>query len=184
MVDHSTRRLLPCSSSNDLHSPSGSRRLSALIIGIDDYKQKTGFHALKAAVRDADSIRNWLVGEFKVPASHIRDLRNKEATRKAIIEALVALSKDPNIQRDDPILIYYAGHGTEAPAPKQWRWDSPKIQMIVPWDFKHPDGPGPGVIEGIPDRTLGVLLTKLSKEKGDNIVRPPSLHLYMPRYLT
>ncbi|KAJ2925983.1 hypothetical protein H1R20_g11114, partial [Candolleomyces eurysporus] len=148
-------------------SPTGSR-LFALIIGIDDYTQEPEFRKLNGAVHDADSIRNWLIKDFNVPSSQIRDLRDKAATRKAIIEALEGLSTDSRIQRDDPILIYYAGHGTEAPAPKRWRWDSLQIQMIVPWDFKHRDGPN-RIIQGIPDRTLGALLTKIAESKGDNI---------------
>jgi hypothetical protein len=149
--------------------------LFALIIGIDHYTEESGFDKLEGAVRDADSIRNWLIKDFKVPPSHIQDLRNSAASRKAIIRALQDLSTDPRIKRDDPILIYYAGHGTEAPAPKQWRCDSPKIQMIVPWDFKCPDD-SKTIIQGIPDRTLGALLTKLAEKKGNNIVRSPSLH--------
>ncbi|RXW18479.1 hypothetical protein EST38_g7377 [Candolleomyces aberdarensis] len=157
-------------------SPTGSR-LFALIIGIDDYTQEPEFRKLNGAVHDADSIRNWLIKDFNVPSSQIRDLRDKAATRKAIVEALEGLSTDSRIQRDDPILIYYAGHGTEAPAPKRWRWDSLQIQMIVPWDFKHRDGPN-RTIQGIPDRTLGALLTKIAESKGDNIVRF-YLHLFV-----
>ncbi|KAJ2921621.1 hypothetical protein H1R20_g15474, partial [Candolleomyces eurysporus] len=143
-------------------------RLFALIIGIDGYTQETGFDRLKGAVRDADRIRSWLTDDLNVPPSQIRDLRDKAATRNAIIKALEDLPTDSRIQRDDPILIYYAGHGTEAPAPKKWRWDSPQIQMLVPWDFKHREGLS-CITHGIPDRTLGVLLTKLAAEKGNNI---------------
>ncbi|KAJ2921616.1 hypothetical protein H1R20_g15479, partial [Candolleomyces eurysporus] len=150
-------------------SSSGSR-LFALIIGIDDYTPETGFIKLKGAVRDADSIRNWLIKDFNVPPSHIQYLRDNAATRKAIVEALEGLSTDPKIKRDDPILIYYAGHGTQARAPKQWCWDSPNIQMIVPWNFKQSDTDSPDrITHGIPDRTLSVLLTKLAKKKGNNI---------------
>ncbi|RXW14955.1 hypothetical protein EST38_g10900 [Candolleomyces aberdarensis] len=149
-------------------SSSTGSRLFALIIGIDDYTEEFGFPKLKGAVRDAGRIRNWLISDFSVPPSQIKDLRDKEATRNAIIEALKGLATDERIQRDDPILIYYAGHGTEAPAPKRWRWDSPQIQMIAPWDFKRRDGSS-RITQGIPDRTLGVLLTKLAAEKGNNI---------------
>ncbi|RXW24459.1 hypothetical protein EST38_g1392 [Candolleomyces aberdarensis] len=142
--------------------------LFALIIGIDDYTQETGFDRLKGAVHDADSIRNWLNHDLRIPLSQIEYLQDKAATRKAIIGALGGLSTDWRIRRDDPILIYYAGHGTEAPAPKRWHWDSPKIQMIVPWDFKHPDGPN-RVVQAIPDRTLGALLTTIAESKGNNI---------------
>ncbi|KAJ2934575.1 hypothetical protein H1R20_g2531, partial [Candolleomyces eurysporus] len=147
---------------------SSGPRLHALIIGIDNYLEKTGLDKLQGAVADADRIRNWLIDDFNVPASQIQDLRNENATRKAIIWALRDLSTNHKIQRDDPILIYYAGYGSEALAPKRWRWASPRIQMIVPWDYKHPDGYD-RVVWGIPDRTLGVLLGQIAESKGDNI---------------
>lgn len=149
------------------HRSSGSR-LFALIIGIDDYPPECGLGTIKCAVRDADTIRNWLINNFNVPPSHIRDLRNKVARRKAIIQALDDLSTNLEIEQDDPILIYYAGHGSQAQAPKQWQSPS-KIQMIVPWDFNQPDGPN-DVVEGIPDHTLGVLLARLAERKGNNVV--------------
>ncbi|RXW15391.1 hypothetical protein EST38_g10463 [Candolleomyces aberdarensis] len=142
--------------------------MHALIIGIDDYLENTGIDKLRGAVADADRIRNWLIDDFQVSPFQIRDLRNEKATRGAIIQALVDLSINPRIQHDDPILIYYAGYGSEALAPKRWRWGSPRIQMIVPWDYKHPDGHD-RVVWGIPDRTLGVLLDQMAKRKGNNI---------------
>ncbi|KAJ2914905.1 hypothetical protein MD484_g5508, partial [Candolleomyces efflorescens] len=146
-------------------SPNG---LFALVIGIDDYAPETGFDKLMGAVSDADRIRSWLIKDLGVPLSQIRNLRDNAATRKVIIQALEDLSTDARIQFDDPILIYYAGHGSEAPAPKQWRWDSARIQMIVPWDFGQSDG-HTSTIQGIPDRTLGVLFAKLAERKGNNI---------------
>ncbi|KAF5326404.1 hypothetical protein D9611_000943 [Ephemerocybe angulata] len=146
-----------------------SPNLHALIIGIDDYSlSATGFKPLKAAVSDADRFRDWLVNELNVSPSSIRNLRNKAATRKAIVSEFQSLATKAAIKEGDPIVIYYAGHGSEAPAPKEWHWDSPKIQMIVPWDYKHPDGAN-RTVQGIPDRTLGFLLTNISKNKGDNI---------------
>lgn len=143
-----------------------SPNLHALIIGIDDYSfPRTGFWPLKSAVADANNFRDWVVNELGVPPSRIRDLRNEGATRQAIIKGLQDLATKATIKQGDPILIYYAGHGSEASAPAEWHWDSPngKIQMIIPWDHKPAD------VHGIPDRTLGQLLTDIADKKGDNI---------------
>ncbi|KAF6750892.1 hypothetical protein DFP72DRAFT_756014, partial [Ephemerocybe angulata] len=142
--------------------------MHALIIGIDDYSLATGFKPLRAAVSDAQHFSDWLVYEQKVDPSSIRKLYNAEATRTAIIKAFQDLATSSDIKKGDPIVIYYAGHGSEAPAPKEWHWDSPRVQMIIPWDYKHPDGPN-RTVQGIPDRTIGYLLTNLSMNKGDNI---------------
>ncbi|RXW18477.1 hypothetical protein EST38_g7375 [Candolleomyces aberdarensis] len=144
-----------------------SRPLFALIIGIDDYTEKTGLPGLKGAVADADRVQRWISTRFH--GAQIQTLRNSEAKRDAIIRALKDLSTNSAIEHDDPILIFYAGHGTEGDAPKEWCWDSQKIQMIVPWDYGHSVDPGHTVVEGIPDCTLGALLRKLANEKGNNI---------------
>lgn len=69
---------------------------------------------------------------------------------------------------DDPILIYYAGHGGTLPAPP--RWDSgsgAKIQTIVPQDYNPTKGEE---VYPIPDRTIGGLIDGIADKKGNNIV--------------
>ncbi|KAJ2923438.1 hypothetical protein H1R20_g13657, partial [Candolleomyces eurysporus] len=141
----------------------------ALVIGIDAYDSTVESGPLKKAFADSNNIKDWLA-KLAVPESQIRVLQNENATRDAIIDSLGKLSKDKRIQRGDPILIYYAGHGSEADAPKKWNWDTPKIQTILPHDYGRKDSTG-RVIQGIPDRTLGFLLSEISREKGNNIVR-------------
>ncbi|RXW25399.1 hypothetical protein EST38_g395 [Candolleomyces aberdarensis] len=139
----------------------------ALIIGIDAYGPTVESGPLKKAFADSNNIKDWLA-KLAVPESQIRVLQNESATRHAIIEALKKLSKDKRIERGQPILIYYAGHGSETDAPKKWNWDTPKIQMILPHDYGRKDSAGLA-IQGIPDRTLGFLLSEIAREKGNNI---------------
>ncbi|KAF6743200.1 hypothetical protein DFP72DRAFT_1080537 [Ephemerocybe angulata] len=72
---------------------------------------------LSGAVPDADSINDYLQSELKVPSSQIRNLRDKQATRAGIIAAFEWLRdlNPPDFKPQDPILIYYAGHGGEVP---------------------------------------------------------------------
>ena len=122
--------------------------------------------SLRGAVADADSITQYLENSLKVGKSRIRNIRNAEATRAAIISAFIALENHPEIGLGDPILIYYAGHGASVKPPIGWEaGGAGRIQMLIPHDY-HTDG-----VQGIPDRTISVLLTRLAKAKGDNIVR-------------
>ena len=126
------------------------------------------------AVPDADAMRDYLQEHLGVLSSQIRNLRDSEATRAAIIHEIKAFSLNCEIKEGDPILIYYAGYGGLADTPKGWEVGSAnKIKLLVPYDHSSPletleDG---NHKHGIPDRTLRALLSHLASKKGDNIVR-------------
>jgi hypothetical protein len=143
-------------------------RLFALIIGINVY-QDGKIPNLKGAVPDAEAIRKFICDELDVPDSQMTILLDSQATRSAIIGAFQHLAVNPAIQRGDPILIFYAGHGSVATAPVNWKTEDGKIQMLVPVDCGIKD------IHGIPDKTIGSLITKIADNKGDNIVCVPFL---------
>ena len=123
------------------------------------------------AVPDADAVQDFLQRQLGVPSCQIRNLRNSEATRTAIVKGIEAFSLDDKINKGDPILIYYAGHGGSAKTPKGWEvGDTNKIELLVPYDYSSSlEGGDPK--HGIPDRTLAALLWQLADKKGDNIVR-------------
>jgi hypothetical protein len=154
-------------------SSTGPPSLFALIIGINEYASP-GICNLEGAVADALAVKKYLEEDLGVPASQIRLLLNAEATRKAIIQELNNLVADQRIHRGDPILVYYAGHGSEADAPKDWESGGAKIQMLIPHDLRtNVDSRG---TYGIPDRTIGALLSHVAKKWGDNIVCLPIPH--------
>jgi len=145
--------------------------LYALTIGINEYKS-TQYRKLSGCLADAEGIEKYLQMALSVPRSNIKSLRNSGATRAAILEGIKAFVKNPMIQRDDPILIYFAGHGAATESPTKWtpRYSS-KTQMLIPHDCgTEVNGK---VVHGIPDRTLGWILRRLADEKGNNIVRGP-----------
>lgn len=123
---------------------------------------------LNGAVPDANAVQQYLEKELNVPSSHIQSLRDGEATRAAIVESFSKLQNDSRIKEGDPILIFYAGHGGETHAPASWEAGDSKIQMLIPYDFQTKINNCD--VHGIPDRTIAVLLNRLSKEKGNNIV--------------
>jgi hypothetical protein len=152
-------------------------RLFSLLIGINKYASPT-IRDLNGSVSDAKAIQEYLEVTLGVPTDQIACLHNSQATRTAIIQKLIKLQKDPRIQRDDPILIFFAGHGAETEAPSGWETDGSMVQMIIPYDFNaesdlidtkaNDEG---NIVYAIPDRTVGVLLERIALEKGDNIVR-------------
>ena len=138
----------------------------ALIIGINSY---ASLNDLGGAVSDALAVKKYLEEVLGVQSSQILLLLNEKATRSAIIQGFNDLAADPRINRDDPIFIFYAGHGSQVTTPKGWKVDDPKVQMLLPHDYcSNHDGQG---VHGIPDRTIGALLSRIAKNKGDNIVR-------------
>jgi len=137
-----------------------------LIIAVDSYNTP-GVPPLKHAVSDAEKMRDWVLNKLCIPTNRVKVLLNKAATRRAIIAALNDLAENHEILRNDPILIYFAGHGTEGSPPPSINWDS-KIQMILPWDYGHQVGLKR--VNGIPDRVLGSLISKVAEAKGNNIV--------------
>jgi hypothetical protein len=155
----------------ELASSTGpSLPFAALLIGINKYASSE-IYDLDGAVPDALAFKKYLEDDLGVPASRIRLLLDAEATRSAIIQEFDNLIADQRINRGDPILIFYAGHGGEVTAPKGWQAGDPKIQMLIPHDYRSDvDGRG---IYGIPDRTIGTLLSRVAEKCGDNIVCLP-----------
>jgi hypothetical protein len=133
------------------------------LIGINDYAH---VRPLRGAVADILSVNAYLEGYLSVPGPQIQILLNKSASREAIIEAFIRLQKDKRIKEGDPILIYFAGHGSEFPDPAG-EPGKRMMQAIVPQDYCEERGKE---VHTIPDRTIGALVAKISEKKGDNIV--------------
>ena len=119
-----------------------------------------GITNLCAAVSDANAMYDFLRVEMHVPERQIVMLRDGEATRDAIIGELQALGRRKDIRRGDPILIYFAGHGTRAASPPGWKSGSDKISLLVPHDCMVEDENGE-IIQPIPDRYAQMLMTEL-----------------------
>ena len=146
----------------------GEPFLWGVIIGIDKY-QAAEYGSLNGAVADANDMADYLHESLIVPKEHINVLRNSEATRAGIISAIKALSDNPLIKEQDPILIFFAGHGCALKRPAEWIIGDSHIQGIVPCDT-NTRGPDGELICAIPDYTINALLGQLASVKGDNIV--------------
>jgi hypothetical protein len=161
--------------------------LFALIIGINNYHKDPFYGPLTGCVNDAKSVQNFLTKRLNVPEGNIKTLFNEDATRKAIVDGFRALAEKEEIKQDNPILIYYAGHGGRCKAPSGWLTQDSQIEMLVPYDFDtslnntysaghSPGGDGAGgeddplAGQGVWDLTLKSLLSNIAEKKGNNIV--------------
>ena len=142
-------------------------RLFALVIGINEYKELRP--KLSGAVADANAMIKHL--SSKTSASRILSLKDKQATRKSFIEAFKTLNRCKEIERNDPIVIYFAGHGAEAQI--QLEGLEEMTQMILPYDAstRTQNKDELPVVPGIPDFEIRMLLNDIAVEKGNNIVR-------------
>lgn len=123
------------------------------------------------AVNDVRAVEEFLKSQMKVTSDCIQLLLDKDALHREIINAFIQPSKDSEINRDDPILIYYMGHGTELKVPSGWEAGGPgqKIQGICPCDYRRDD------VDTIPDWTIGGYLDLICEKKGNNIICLPIL---------
>ena len=80
----------------------------AVVFGISQYAPNTGISDLKGVPRDMESAvaMAQLMG---ISQDRISIYRDKQVTKAAMGATLVQLAKD--IQPDEPVLIYYSGHG-------------------------------------------------------------------------
>ncbi|KDR74411.1 hypothetical protein GALMADRAFT_141453 [Galerina marginata CBS 339.88] len=143
--------------------------LFGLLIGINTYKSNA-FPSLRGAVADTRAIATYLQDQLNVPQDHLTILENESATREAIVRQLRCLATDPRIQRGTPIIIFYAGYGSETVAPVGWGVGDQRanIQLTLPYDACC--NSGDEVVGPISDRTLSALLSAIAQEKGNNIV--------------
>lgn len=79
----------------------------ALIIGINSYKNAS---PLSFAVNDAMEIKNLLISEFDFCEDNISFLTDDIATKDNILKSFARLTRD-DVELDERIFIFYAGHG-------------------------------------------------------------------------
>ncbi|KAF7309161.1 hypothetical protein MKEN_01118400 [Mycena kentingensis (nom. inval.)] len=143
-------------------------RFFLLAIGIDQYKSAS-IPNLRGCANDAHAFKDLLSTQYRIPEAQIAVLTNAAATREAIIRRFQThLIYNASIEPGDAMVVYFAGHGSRAPAPGSWPSSNGKVKTLVPYDEREKDGKGERV-HGIPDRTLDRLVGRLAAEKGDNI---------------
>ena len=139
------------------------KKLFALIIGINNYEDNK-IPNLKGCVNDSTNVVNFLTEKFPPEQLRIKHLTNEGATRKDILSAFENhLIGNDEINPQDPILFFFAGHGSSELGPKGI------METICPYDERSTKTQSKPV-RGIPDRTYDSLMRRLASIKGDNIV--------------
>ncbi|KZV77213.1 hypothetical protein PENSPDRAFT_679412 [Peniophora sp. CONT] len=141
-------------------------RLYALLIGVDKYASES-IRDLVGAVADAEKVQAFLRAQTPpISGERLELLTNEQATASKIIHRIRRLRTNESIRRGDPILIYYAGHGSMIPKPDGWPSAESHMQCLSPHDARVSGRTVEGVVL---DVTFGALLQALAKEKGNNI---------------
>ncbi|KAK0205779.1 hypothetical protein DFS33DRAFT_1223564, partial [Desarmillaria ectypa] len=157
-------------------------RFWAVLIGIDAYES----NVLHGCVSDALLMKKLLIEDIGVPEHRIQCLlgsRNSShgdpltPSRTNIVKILHGLIDNPEIERGDNIVIYYAGHGSSyhcsehfstALESKSCSIDVCPIEALCPIDRDTIDADG-HPIPDISDRELNALFTEISRVKGHKI---------------
>lgn len=147
-----------------------STRVFALLVGIDNYKSGNIWN-LHSCVEDAKRMKRWLMDGLNVPKDQIRVLLDSQATKKMIEDSFMEhLVNNAAIEKNDAIIIYFAGHGSSLVAPPDWFQEADnmaEVQVICPYD--HDTNTTQGRIAGISERSFHALIDDLSSTKGNNI---------------
>ncbi|KAK0490208.1 caspase domain-containing protein [Armillaria novae-zelandiae] len=161
--------------------PVDASRFWAVLIGIDDYES----NPLHGCVADALLMKRFLL-HIGMPEHRIQYLFGSRKpsrsdlltpSRANIVNMLHSLVDNPDIERGDNIIIYYAGHGSSyhcsdhfstALGLKCRNTDVCPIEALCPIDRDTLDFNG-RPIPDISDRELNALFTEISRAKGHNI---------------
>lgn len=90
-----------------LYDPTYTRS-RALIVGIDKYQNTS---PLLFASNDATAISDVLKSQFGFKEDDVTVLIDKEATRSAITHAFLSFASQPDVDENDRIVFFFAGHG-------------------------------------------------------------------------
>jgi uncharacterized caspase-like protein/peptidoglycan/xylan/chitin deacetylase (PgdA/CDA1 family) len=80
----------------------------AIVVGIDKYQK---WPQLQYAVRDAEGVGQLLVQKFGFAPERVVTLKNEQATRSGILAAFHDRLAHGNLQANDRIFVFFAGHG-------------------------------------------------------------------------
>ncbi|KAK0184134.1 caspase domain-containing protein, partial [Armillaria mellea] len=171
---HVVDRPLPPATSHRIDAS----RSWAVVIGIDAYEH---IPPLKCSVTDAQSFQEYLTTKLGVPKRRIQLLLGSKKhasaevsksadismypSRAHITNTLLSLIDNPHIEKDDNIIIYYAGHGSSyhfSPG------NTGYIEALCPIDRDTLDVNG-NTIPDISDREFNTILTLISRAKGHHI---------------
>lgn len=103
----------------------------AIVVGIGEYPAESGWHKINGD-KDIEIIIPMLC-KFGFSASHITTLKNEEATKQNIKNAVMELL--PKLKSGDTLYFHFSGHGqrfTDLDGDEEDGWD----EAIIPYDAR------------------------------------------------
>jgi pimeloyl-ACP methyl ester carboxylesterase len=136
----------------------GIRNLYALLVGIDNYPQPIS--SLQGCVNDITAIEEYLNERFDKQEYqlHLQTLKDKQATREAVIDGFRKHLRQAG--KDDIVLFYYSGHGSQESAPKEfWHLEPDHLdETLVCYDSRTENG------WDLADKELAKLITEVGEK--------------------
>ena len=139
-----------------VHYTPRSRNVWAVVIGINDYPK---LPKLKYAVNDAQAFFDLLAIGNQVPAANITLLVNDQATLRNLRSALGIRLKEA-ADKDDMVIIYFAGHGAVEPDTKSLDADGLEKYLLA-----YDSDPSELYATGFPMREIAHILDRIRSER-------------------
>src|SRR5579871_6215147 len=119
------------------------RQSHALLIGINRYKNRPRNLWLSYADNDVNELKQLLIDHYGFEPQNVVTLLNEQATFDVIRRKLAALSNPRLVEKEDRVLIFFAGHGQTLKLPT-----GDDMGFLIPYDADpldpdHPDDPTP-----------------------------------------
>ncbi len=154
----------------------GSEALAAhhaLLIGISEYAS-AGLTDLPGAMNDLDLMKQVLRSRLGLREEEIVVLRNRQATRTGVRQALAALAD--RVQPGDSVYLYYSGHGSRMDDQNgDERERGGKDQTLVGWGARVPGSAGDDRFD-ILDDELNAWLGPIAARAGEFVAVFDSCH--------
>ncbi|BAZ08643.1 peptidase C14 caspase catalytic subunit p20 [Calothrix sp. NIES-4071] len=142
----------------------GSRKLYALLVGIDNYPDPN--HRLQGCVNDIIAIEEYLNERFdqKEYQLHLLTLKDGQATREGVINGF--RNHLCQAQKDDVVLFYYSGHGSQEAAPSEfWQLEPDHLdETLVCYDSRTENG------WDLADKELAKLISEIREDAHITII--------------
>jgi uncharacterized caspase-like protein len=138
------------------HYTPRSRNVWAVVVGINDYPR---LPKLKYAVNDAQAFFDLLTAQNHVPAANITLLVNNQATLRNLRSALGVRLKEA-VDKDDMVIIYFAGHGAVEPDTKSLDADGLEKYLLA-----YDSDPAELYASGFPMREIAHILDRIRSER-------------------
>lgn len=99
------------------------------MIGVNRYPPLPPGKQLRCAERDASDLREMLISRYAFAPENVRLLLSCDATRQGIDDALIALTSNRRLGREDRVLVFFSRHGNAVSAA-----NGGKLGFLIPFD--------------------------------------------------